>query len=361
MFALRSRILGVAGLGLLLAGGCPPHTTTPTPEPAAQPAQPETGPGSTTISNGGLKIGRFGSAGTEYFIYEPTDPSPSTAPVIAFIHAYGAINPRAYGGWIRHMVSNGNIVIFPVYQTTLKDPNSYTPNALTALQDAFVELNNGSHVKPDLTRFALVSHSLGGPIAMNIAAVAAAQGLPTPKAAFITNPGDSDSVVAAFGTLQTDNYDQIPSSLRLIIIVGDQDQIANTSTATDLYNKVPQIPAGQREVIEFHSDSHGDPPLVANHGAPLAIDQAFDSGESLNSQVGTGQTLPPALADLQNAGSSNLTDALDFFGYWRYSDGLFNLAFAGTAALVTEEGVTDLSMGDWSDGTPVTPATVFLP
>ena len=143
--------------------------------------------------------------------------------------------------------------------------------------------------------------------------------------------------------------------MHLIIIVGDQDSVVGTGTASELYNKVPQIPAGQREVIEFHSDSYGDPPLVASHGAPLAIDQSFDSGESLVAGGGTPPGLPDANSD------STLTDALDFFGYWKLSDGLFQLAFAGTSQVVDDGGVTDLSMGEWSDGRAVTPATVFLP
>lgn len=345
-FAIAVLVCGLVGLT-----GCP----RPSPQPATQPDQTDTGPGSSATSHASVKTTRLGTGTTEVFIYEPADPAPSTAPVIAFIHAFGAINPRAYGAWIKHMVLNGNIVIFPVYQTTLRDPAGYTPDALTALKTAFSELNNGSHVKPDNTKFAFVSHSLGGPIALNLAAVAQANGLPKPTAAFLANPGDGNSVVSSFPTLITDNYAQIPSTLHLIIIVGDNDTVVGTDTASKLYNMVPQIAAGQREVLEFHSDSHGDPPLVAGHGAPLAVDQSFDSGESLVS----GNNPPPALADLDT--SSNQIDAFDYNGYWRLSDSLFSLAFAGVAQGIDDGGVLDLSLGTWSDGTPVKPATEFLP
>lgn len=346
------RFVGFVTLvALALLTGCPRVTTNP----ATPPEQPDAGPGSSATTNSGMKTTRVGNGVGEYFIYEPTNPSPATAPVIAFIHAFGAVNPRAYGGWITHMVKNGNIVIFPVYQVTLNQPDTYTPNALAALLDAFTVLNSGNHAKPDMSRFAFVSHSLGGPIALNLAAIAVANGLPKPRAAFLTNPGDSDSVFQSFGTLMTDNYDQIPADMQLIIIVGEDDTIAGTGTAIKLYNNVPQIPEGLRQVIEFHSDAHGEPPLSASHSAPLAIDQSYDSGESLVQGGGA----PPGLADLNE--DSTLTDSLDFFGYWKISDGLFQAAFLGSSQVVDDGGVQDLSMGQWSDGTAVKPATVLLP
>ena len=54
-----------------------------------------------------------------------------------------------------------------------------------------------------------------------------------------------------------------------------------------------------KDYVVVHSDSHGSPPLVAEHGAPTA------SG------------LPPP-------------DALDFYGFWKWFDALTDAAWYGT-------------------------------
>lgn len=348
---MRRRRTNILILGiLLLSGGSLPGCSEP--GSITQPDQPETGPGSSTRSNGDIVTGEFGSGAQAYFLYEPSNPTPQSAPVIALMHGYGAINPRAYGGWIDHLVGNGNIVIFPVYQTTLIGAAGYTADAITALQDAFAQLKTEGHVDPDESRFAIVGHSLGGVLAMNIAASAVENDLPEPKALLLANPGDADTIIDSFGSIREGNYANISDETLLLIVVGADDALVGSEPAIDLFESVPQIDAQNREVVQLSSDARGEPPLEASHGAPLAFDAAFDSGDQLLGGLG--------FFDPQDAAAD--ADAMDYFGYWKLLDGLVKAAFEGTDREFALGGASSqLSMGCWSDGVPVQPAKVIRP
>src|SRR5947209_5534306 len=44
-----------------------------------------------------------------YWLFEPADPAPATAPVVVLNHGWLAVNPGAYGGWIEHLVRSGKV------------------------------------------------------------------------------------------------------------------------------------------------------------------------------------------------------------------------------------------------------------
>lgn len=59
---------------------------------------------------------------------------------------------------------------------------------------------------------------------------------------------------------------------------------------------------------------------------------------------------------------SNLTDAFDYWGYWKWLDALTDAAFYGTnRAYALGNTVEQTSMGSWSDGHPVTSAVRIRP
>ena len=64
----------------------------------------------------------YGGGVTGYWLFEPDDPKPVRAPLIVFNHGWSAMSPWVYGAWIDHMVRRGNIVVFPIYQTSLQAP-----------------------------------------------------------------------------------------------------------------------------------------------------------------------------------------------------------------------------------------------
>jgi len=105
----------------------------------------------------------YGFGATKYHIFEPADPKPEIAPVIVFIHGYTATMPMTYQGWIDHIVMQGSIVIYPIYQASpVASPKNFPSATVKAVQSAFDELLTGDHVNPDLDRFAVVGHSMGG-------------------------------------------------------------------------------------------------------------------------------------------------------------------------------------------------------
>ena len=102
------------------------------------------------------------------------------------------------------------------------------------------------------------------------------------------------------------------------------------------------------------SDNSGQPPLSAGHLAPLAIRSDYDTRTSL---LGGG--------DFERAGLRWLgigkPDALDFYGYWKWFDGLTDAAFHGkNREFALGNTPRQKFMGQWSDGTPVKPPEVEL-
>ena len=81
-----------------------------------------------------------------------------SAPVTAFLHAWGSTSPESHIKWIEHLVRHGNVVIFPRYQESVADlPASITPAALEAIRDAFRRLDGSVHTRADRERFAVVA------------------------------------------------------------------------------------------------------------------------------------------------------------------------------------------------------------
>lgn len=283
-----------------------------------------------------------------YYIYEPAHAS--TAPLVVFLHAYNTLDPNQYSGWINHLLDGVNIVVYPVYQDYLSLDWQYTPNALVAIQNAYTDLAEPNHVQPSGGKFVVLTHSIGAVIGMNICAQATEAGLPSPAGLLMAAPGDADDVVG-FPSIQMDSYSGIPASLRFIAVVGDNDTVVGTSTGIELYGKVPQIPTSLKTVIEFMSDSHGLPPLIAQHGSALSI---------------AGQTeihIPQRLIPQNPGGPITATiDTYDYKGYWLMADRLIASIFTGAAFSLPAGGSPNtVSLGTWSDGVAVQPALILLP
>lgn len=338
--------------------GCAPVDDRRGQTDAAQPTQPTTGPGSASAVAADVRTTAVGGGAQQVFIYEPAGTELTSAPVIIFLHGYSGINPRVYGAWIKHLVLRGNIVLYPVYQEALNHPELYTGDALASVQAAYAELRNGEHILPHETRLAIAGHSLGGTIGMNLAAVAHTSGLPRVLALMAANPGDADAKTRTVPRIQTDNYDQIPAEMLYLGVVGADDDVVGRAAAERFFNALTQIPLSNREVIELASDEHGTPVLRADHHAPLAFDQAFDSGQNL-------RLLPSQIAALFTGGlltGEDSLDAFDYYGYWKWFDALTDAAFYGTNLPYALGNTTEqTSLGNWSDGQAIVPAVRIDP
>lgn len=299
---------------------------------AKPPEQPLTGPGGKDYTHAEVTESVYGEGDSQYWIFEPASPVPESAPLIVFNHGWTAMDPRSYGAWIDHLVRKGNIVVYPRYQADLRTPvNEFNSNAMQAVKDAINILQSGGHVRPELDKFAIVGHSAGGQITANMAALALSSGFPDPKAVMPVQPGKSWTISERTAA-PLEDLSKIPKNALLLCIVGDKDNIVRDVDAKKIYQETPQIPIENKDLVTLVSDSHGNPPLVANHFAPTARNEA-----------------------------KNTSDAFDYYGLWKLFDGLYDAAFYG---INREYALGNTSqqryMGVWSDGTPVKELKVGL-
>ncbi len=294
---------------------------------ARPPGQSPDGPGGTDYNHTQIISSTYGSGALQYWIFEPASPSPSSAPVIIFNHGWSAINPIFYRPWINHLVKRGNIVIYPRYQANIFDTSDFTDNAIYAVKDGLEQLEQGDHVRPETENMALVGHSAGGLISINMAARALDEDLPQPKAIFCVQPGVSRTENQTRGHILED-LSLIPADTLLLTLSSEEDDIVGSADAEKIIRKTTNIPLTNKNHVIMVSDYHGNPPLIADHLAPLAIFHCDNI--------------------------SLMVNALDYYGTWKLFDGLYEAAFYGENQ---EYALGDTSkqrfMGFWSDGTAV--------
>jgi hypothetical protein len=253
----------------------------------------------------------------QYWIFEPDSPKPESAPLIVFNHGWSAFDPISYIGWINHIVKKGNIVVYPRYQLGLSiGYKLFTSNAIQAVKDAIQELEHGDHVRPQLDKFAIVGHSLGGGITAYMAAEASDAGLPVPKAIMPVQPA------IPFGPAV--DLNKIKSETIMVVVVGENDNVVGDKSGITIFYESSQIPLSQKDFVIQMTDTYGKPDLVANHLAPLCH-PFFDT-----------------------------IDAMDYYSTWKLFDALTDYAFYGCNREYCLGNTSQQRyMGLWSDGTPV--------
>lgn len=296
-------------------------------------------PTETTYAHRSINRYEFGAGPKSYCLYEPASPAPEKAPVIVFYHGWLAINPAVYGAWIEHLVLQGNVVIFPRYQTDWTTrPATFLGHAQWAILDALHVLKSSpTHVKPDIDKFALIGHSAGANLSALTAASAAEVGMPIPKAVIAVTPGEVQSVPGP-------KLSEIHEDTLLIVVVTDSDVVVGDGRARQIFSETTAIPNARKKFIFIRSDRHGLPWLIADHFAPTAGSHKFDNGE------GPLKTVQMKTAD---------TNALDRAGFWRMTDITLEAAFKGkTLDEATNNGASFRTLGFWSDGKQVLPPVV---
>lgn len=253
-----------------------------------------------------------------FWIYSPKGQAKSANNVVVFIHGYGAFNPMIFGAWIKHLVADGNIVIYPRYQKSLSRPlpRRFVPKALTGIKEALLLLADRG-VNPDLwSSLDVVAHSYGGVISSNLAQNIEAYDIPPIKSLMICSAGSGP-----FKGGILDAYDKVESNL--IIIDSEKD-----STVGSRFSKYIDglTPTKQNKVyLRQSSYRKNGIRITSHHNEPYALDQAFDNGIR-------NYTAKKAL----RVGYVNLVDTE---GYWKLFDHLME----------EEEGFSmfDASMTEW--------------
>jgi acetyl esterase/lipase len=312
-----------------------------------QPKQPLMGPGGNTkVSQSSVRI-RIPGGAQGGWLFLPSNPTPAKAPVVIFCHGFSAILPRGYQAWIDHLVSHGNIVLWPNYQDSLRVPTrEFLPNAMAGVKAGLQILQSGPNgLHPDLDRVAVVGHSAGGMIAAGIAATAATEGLPKIEAVMPVEPGDSRR--GGVASVPLADLSSIPSDTVLLILVGEDDTSVGTFDGERILHESTSVPDANKALFMLHSDDHGSPPLIANHFAPSAV-------VNLDGSFAREPVRPSVSRNTTNIG---VVDALDYMGTWRLLDQLLGTAFSDgpRAQLFRDKSLP--SMGKWSDGLPVVPLT----
>lgn len=307
------------------------------------PAQPADGPGGAKAAHASVLKNHYGDGATAYWIYEPDQPKPATAPLVVFIHGWSAMNPAIYGAWIDHIVKRGNIVVFPLYQSSvLTSPRDFTPNAITSIQAAIKELKgNPAHVQPELEHCAAVGHSVGGLLVANVCALAAESGLPPFRAVMSTEPGKTYA-----GQGQTfvplADLKKIPAATLLLAVAGDRDTLVGRADAQRIFTESTAVAPENKNFVLLISDDHGMPAVSASHLAPVAPDGDYDP----NQAKGATHTYPRV--------RGMMVGSMDYYCFWKLFDGLSDAAFYGThREYALGNTPQQRYMGQWSDGTPV--------
>ncbi len=325
------------------------------PASITPPVQPASGPGGAEYPCRTVLAQVYGDGGHAYWIFEPADPTPAHAPLIVFNHGWGAIEPLVYGAWIDHLVRRGNIVVYPVYQANLlTSPRDFTPNALAAVQEAIRRLQHEpGHVSPELTHVALLGHSMGGVVSANMAALAARVGLPQAGAVMCVEPGNTWGL-PKFAAVKLEDLSRIPPDTLLLSVAGDRDRVVRDIDAKRIYRETTHIPAANKNYVLLVSDDHGQPPLCADHLAPVAFNKQYQLSnydhDTNSATAGSAGQVSNNTAPV-NPGPAK---ALAFYGLWKLFDGLCDAAFYGKNRDYALGNTPEQRfMGRWSDGTPV--------
>jgi acetyl esterase/lipase len=320
------------------------------------PAQPATGFGGRDYAYSGIEHEAHGRGDESYWIFRPSGVADACsrpqAPPIVFLHGWGAMNPRYYGAWIEHLVRRGHVVVYPRYQETLRTPPAaMTGHVVAAVRDAFARLDVDC-------RWAVIGHSLGGALAANLAVRAStgAIGAPgAPTAVLAVEPGRALDGLRG-PVMALDDLSKLDADTVLVTVAGDADRVVGDLDARQIFVMATGIPDSRKRYVVVRSDHHGRPALEANHHAPTAPLDALNllSDEPSGSRKRVGWRMTAARRDLQTI------DALDYYAFWKLTDGLVALASTGTDDIFSPANVCMLAdMGRWSDGRAVAELAIY--
>ena len=307
------------------------------------PPQPIEGPGAARYVHDSIAQFDYAQEPDGFWLYEPASPKPDSAHLVVFVHGYGAYNPMVYGEWIKHLVRQGNVVLFPRYQKNLfkPSPNDFIPNVATAIKDAIALMDSTDHVKPIISELALVGHSYGGVISAGLGVAYEEHMIPQPKALFLCSPGSGP-----FNGGVLKDYSGISSDTKLVVMVSNDDRIVGDKLGLRIFETATAV--ADRNLIRQYEDDYGTTSIEAGHNESYSINTDFDTG----------------VRNITSRRAENVSsiDAVDYYGYWKIFDGMLDC--------VRSDSNCDYALGDtpqqrfmgyWSDGTAVKELEVSVP
>ena len=260
------------------------------------------------------------------WIFEPTGSAPATVaggrcdtpkrPTVFVAHGFGSTDPASYRDLIDHLVSVGNVVVYPAYDAGDRDGDGDTDRL--DLEESYRVVDAGivaavaATPRVDTSRVGWWGHSHGGGMISWLVQQGGARAWGT-RSLWMSNVAQAFTQLVGTGTIS------VPARTQAMTIAFEHDGFADKRLGIDVFESLV-LPPAQKRHVTINTDVHGQPPFIAEHGAPSA---------------GDGQA-----------------DAVDFL-LWRYADLL------ETCALTRGSCDADLSaVGTWSDGVPIVPALV---
>ena len=309
----------------------------------SHPFQPISGPGGSSYQHASVVMHDHADQPEGYWLFTPADPVPETAPVVVFMHGYGGYNPMIYGKWVKHIVRQGNIVIYPRYQKNMVQPRAddFSDNAAQGLRDALDRLKSDTTIHANAEVLPYVGHSYGGVISSELAIYADSFGLPPASVVMMCSPGTS---WMEGGRLET--YEGMPSDVLLLGVVSVDDKVTADEFAIKVFNEA--IHVENRRILRQFPDHYGEPGLTAGHNLTYSVDLDLDAGFR-------NYTSRRALR-------ISTLDPMDYNGYWKWFDALLDCSRNGeNCNFVYGDGPEVTSLGNWSDGTAIRPMELIVP
>jgi hypothetical protein len=306
-----------------------------------QPPEPRAGPGGRDYSHADVRVSSGGEGNDSWYVFEPVQPRPRSAPVVVVMHGY-----YEYSGYsqmaalIRHTVRKGNLVIYPRWQTGVADPCPGPFNIEPCMGSAArgivgaLDYLRASHrrVQPELGKASYFGFSFGAIITANLADRFRVLRLPKPRVIFLDDP--SDGGLAGPGEPALDpSLAGIPADALFECHSGADGALElepggmDHASCNALFPKLTQIPDRHKDLVLTHTDTHGSPPLSSAHGVCTA-------------QAAT-------------------TDAYDWNFCWKVFDALRDCAYQHrNCSDALGNSFKHRSLGRWSDGVPVIPLKI---
>ncbi|HEV7733197.1 MAG TPA: hypothetical protein VGR62_13585 [Candidatus Binatia bacterium] len=330
MTRARTRLMAAA----LIVVGILSGTTPVQAQGITQPPQPKAGPGGSDYRHGDWRVSSGGSGSDAWFVFEPIEPQPASAPLAVIMHGYFEFSGfDSMYELIRHTVRKGNVVIYPRWQTDsitpCPGPLDIEPCMMSALNGirgglAYLE-SSPDRVQPELDRTSYFGFSFGGIITANLTNRYESLALPRPRAIFLEDPHDG-GLTAPDEPALDDSLSGIPSTVKLqchsgAASVSGPDGAVTTCNA--VFSKLGHIPKKNKDLVLTHDDAHGEPALSSAHGVC--------------------------------ASRPGLADAYDWNFCWKVWDALQSCAYRRRDChYALGKSRKHRSIGKWSDGVPIT-------
>jgi len=198
--------------------------------------------------------GPFGAGRNQTWIVPARGPARD---VVVFGHGWktapsaGISWVRQFGPWLEHLRAAGSDVVFPRYQAG--GETSPSP----ALVEAFRHGAEAGLARLSVDRLptVMVGYSFGASLAFSYAANAHRWGLPRPAAVMAVFPA---------GPVTGSPLPPLHGPVRVLVQVGDRDDVAGSGGAQTFWRWLRTLPAVQRRYEVVHSREG----LVATHAAP---------------------------------------------------------------------------------------------